>query len=394
MLALSDLLTATTTAQAETLILNTAASLGLPVTAWQPGGVVRSLIKVIAYVYATLTAILVIAIGGGFLETAAAGWLTLLARNVYGVERITATFASAPNALRLTNGGGGLYVIAPGDLIVSATIGGVKRTYRNTSGGTLTPGPTTTLDLDIQALESGAGSTVAPGAITTLETVLLGVTCTNTVSVIGQDEEPDSDLRERCRDKLGTLSPNGPKGAYRYYAKSATLDGTAIGVRHVRIPTPPGDGSLTVIVATDSGAVSGTVGDTTTALGVIDYDIQNNAVPEGVGPVTVQSASTLNVAVAATIYVDKAASLSDADVKAAADAALGVYLARVPIGGLIKTQGKLFVNALEAVIRSASPHIVTVNVTSPAADVTVVSTAKPVYSGPGVFAVNQIDPEA
>src|ERR1700676_3358745 len=270
MLALDDLLLAPTADQAEQTMLGLAASLGLPVTAWQKGGVARSIIKIMATVYAAFAAVIVLAIGGGFLDYAVSGWLTLLARNVYNVTRIDATFATAAQGIQLSNSGGGKYDVAPGDLSFSATINGTKYLYRNTSAGTLQPGPGTTLLLDVEAVEIGAASNAAPGAITTLETTLLGVAVTNIVPVLGQDAESDEALRQRCRDSLGALSPNGPKAAYAYVAKSAVRNDVSIGVTRVKIPTPPGDGSLSVYVASASGPVAGAVGDLTTDLGVVD----------------------------------------------------------------------------------------------------------------------------
>src|SRR6185369_2301132 len=198
MLSLSDLISPMTPEQAEAAILATAVNLGFPVTSWKKGGVALSIVAVVAWVYSTFTQIAVLAIGGGLLEYSTAGWLTLLARNCYGVERITATFAKAALGITLTNDGGGLYEIEPGQLTFSAIIGGVKRTYRNTSGGTLSPGPGTTLKLDISANEIGAGSNASPGTITTMDTVLLGVSCSNDILVLGQDEEKDEPLRQRC----------------------------------------------------------------------------------------------------------------------------------------------------------------------------------------------------
>jgi len=325
-LAIDSLLKPLTTDEAEASILAVAASLGLPITAWQKGGVARSIILILATVYAAFTAIIALAIGGGFLDYAVGGWLTLLARNVYNVERIEATFATAAQAVRLTNTGGGQYDIAPGDLTFSALIYGQKKLYRNTSSGTLLSGPGQTLLLDVQAVEVGAASSAVPGAIDTLETTLLGVTCTNVSAVLGQDAETDPALRIRARESLGALSPHGPKDAYRFIAKSAKrADGSSCGVTRIAIPTPPGDGSLTVYVATSSGAVAGTVGDLTTDLGIIDADIQRLVVPEGVGPVTVISATEHGFTVAADIYVDKGAGISSALVGVVVSTALRDY---------------------------------------------------------------------
>ena len=381
MLSLSDLLQALTPAQAQAIILGLCAQLGLPVTSWQSGGVALTIISVIAQVYSAFTQVIVTAVGGGLLDYAVGGWLTLLARNVYNVTRIPATLASAPQAMLLTNGGGGQYIIAAGDLTFSQTIGGVKYLYTTTSGGTLASGPGTTLTLDVAAVTSGSTSSAAPNTITTLETTLLGVTCTNTVPVLGQDAELDPALRQRCRNALGALSPNGPKQAYYYVATSATLNGVSCGVTRVKIPTPPGDGSLTVYVATSSGALSGTVGDLTTPLGVVDNLIQNNVVPEGVGPVTVASATPHSVAITGDVYVNVAGNLVTSDVQVAVDAAMTAYFSVLPIGGQVAGIGKVFINGLIGVIENSSPWIVYATISSPSADVSMGVGDVPVYGG-------------
>ena len=374
MLSLGDLLSAVTPAQAQAIILSLCATLGLPVTSWQSGGIARTIIAVLAQVYSAFTQVIVLAVGGGLLDYAVAGWLTLLAANVYNVTRIPATLASAAQAMLLTNGGGGQYIVAPGDLTFSQTVGSTKYLYTNTSGGTLLAwsgtGPQPTLTLDVAAVTSGSASSANPNTITTLETTLLGVTCTNTISVIGQDAELDPALRIRCRNSLGALSPNGPKQAYFYVATSATLaSGVSCGVTRCKIPTPPGDGSLTLYCATATGVLTGTIGDTTTFLGMVDYQIQNNVVPEGVGPVTTASASAHSIALAADVYVNVAGNQSTADIQAAIDAAMGVYFPTLPIGGQVAGVGKVFLNALLGVLENASPWILYATLSAPSVDV-------------------------
>jgi Baseplate J-like protein len=376
-ITLADLLTAVTADQAEATILAVCKTFGLPVTSWQSGGIARTIIKVMAKVYAAFTTLIVLAVGGGFLDYSAGGWLTLLAKNVYNVDRISAFFVAAKDGIQLTNAAGGQYLIEPGDLTFSATLGGVKKTFKNTSGGLLdiVGNPGAVLTLDIQAEEVGAASSAAPGTILTLETVLLGVSVTNPIAVLGQDEELDPALRERCRDSLGALSPNGPKAAYRYIAKSAKFpDGTSCGVTKVKIPTPPGDGSLVVYVAGDSGAITGNVGDLSTALGIVEDDIQNKVVPEGVGPVGVVSAANHAIAITYTVYVDQAAGLTTQAVKDLVQAALVAFFKALPINGIA---GYVRVNALIGAIENASPYILYATIASPGADVVIATSEVP-----------------
>ncbi len=73
-----------------------------------------------------------------------------------------------------------------------------------------------------QADVAGSSSTSAPGTITTTTTTNIGVTCTNLTSLTGSAAESNSALVTRCRAKTGSLSPDGPSGAYKFFALAAS----------------------------------------------------------------------------------------------------------------------------------------------------------------------------
>jgi phage-related baseplate assembly protein len=389
-LPLSSLVKKLTVDEAAATILAIAVTIGFPATAFQPGGVAAKLLKVAAQVYAFATQVWYVIAAGGFLDYSEGNWLTLLAFQVYRVPRIEATFA--PGEITLTNTSDEQFIFRPNDLILGHATS--KKRYYNTEGGTLEPagdpGGGDVLTLDIRAFESGPGSNAIAGAITVMVTSFLGVTCTNAAGLVGQSEETDPDLRQRCRDKLGSLSPNGPKRAYHYFAKSAVrADGSSCGVTRVRIPLPPGDGTLDVIVASESGAVPGTVGDETTDLGIVNRDIQAYATPIGVTP-TVLSATNHVINIAADIYVDVEANLTDAEVQAGADTRMQAYFRTLPIAGQIVGTGKVFKNGIEGEIKaSLATGVITVDVTTPAADVTIAGTGVPVL-GTMIWTVHQV----
>jgi uncharacterized phage protein gp47/JayE len=342
-------------------------AMGLPVTSWQEGGVARTIVAIVAVIFAGFTQLMALAIRSQFLDLAEGIWLTLLANRVYGVDRLEATYATT--TLTIDNAAGGLYSFEPDELIIfnSAT----KARFTNAAAVTINP-LATGVEVAIRALEAGTGSTSAPGTIDSFETVYLGLTCTNATSAVGLNGESDPLLRERCRDSLGARSPNGPKAAYRYWAKTAKrANGTPVGVTRVRLPTPTGDGGLSVIVAGASGAISGDANDPLTDLGAVAKSIWDNAVPEGIGVVSVASASNLVVAVTATVYVDSAANLSNDDVSSMASVALQDYFPATPIAGFIisPATGKIFRNALVGQIEKADKAIIKADVTLPASDV-------------------------
>lgn len=86
-----------------------------------------------------------------------------------------------------------------------------------TSGGTVNVCSSGVFAADV----AGPGSTSSPGTIEQLVTSLSGVTCTNLESFVGTDWESNLALAERCRLKIQSLSPNGPSGAYAFFAVSA-----------------------------------------------------------------------------------------------------------------------------------------------------------------------------
>lgn len=359
------------------------AQTGLPTTSWQEGAVVRTIIAIIAATIAGFTSLMSIVVRGTIVELAEGVWLTLLALYVYNVTRIPATFATG--SYTLTNSGGGIYTVAAGDLIVRDPT--TDKTFTNVAGFTLGAGAT--LSITIIATEVGADSSAAPGAITSFVSTFNGVSGTNPVALLGADEETDPELRIRCIDSLGALSPNGPAGAYAFIAKSATrADGSSIGVNRVSVSANSSLGQVTVYVATDSGAVPGTTGNTTTDLGRVEDAIMRLAVPVGITP-TVASAVPITIAIAANVYVRASDNLVAADVIAAVQAHLATFFAAAPIGGFVVGGiGNIFLDQLRGELKAAVPGIFHAVIATPAADVVIAANAVPVL-GVAVITVTQ-----
>lgn len=366
-MTLDDLITPLTRAEIEAAIYAALEASGASTTSWKSGAVVRTLITGTAIVLAASSQLQAAIAKSGFLALATGDWLTLVAFYVYGVTRDIGSFASG--YITLDNTGGGVYSGAIGDLVVTNTTTG--KSYRNTAAFSIGSMETGVI-VAVEALELGADSTAAPGDIDAFETVLLGVTVSNAAALVGTDEEDDATLRLRCLEKTGTLSPNGPRDAYAYVARS-TLDstGAAIGVTRVRT-IADGVGGVDVYLATGSGGVTGTVGDETTDLGAIDAAIQEMAAPLAI-TATVQTATALAVAVTYELWLLDTITLTESEIDDAIALALTTYLSAVPIGGYIisPASGRIYVSALESVIGSAVEGVIEVVVTAPAADIAV-----------------------
>ena len=389
MATLAELTTPLTTAEIEQSIYDAIEALGVSTTSWKPGAVARTIIAGVSIVLAAFSTLQALIAESGFLELSSGDWLTIVAREVYAVERNVGTFAAGD--LTLDNTAGGVHAPGIGDVIaLNSTTG---KTYRNTVAFNLLAFETGKI-VPFEAIEIGADSTSAPGTIDTLETVLLGVTVTNAAALVGQDPETDAGLRTRSLAKTGTLSPNGPSDAYLFVALSAeTTAGAPAGVTRLT-DTPDGEGNVSVLVADGSGSLTGSVGDPATPLGAVDEAIQTQTVPLAV-TATVASATPLAIAVTYEAWVKSTVGLTGSQISTAIALALTNYFASVPIGGLSKTVGGstfVFTDAIKSVIGNAvgETNLIDLDLTVPAADVAVTSSKAPVAGTITVTAINLV----
>jgi uncharacterized phage protein gp47/JayE len=373
--SINDLTRPLTTEELKSAIYEYIAATGTKTTNWKPGAVVRTIVAVLAFVLAAFSVLTSLLAKSGFLELSSGAWLTLVARYVYGVERDTGSFATG--FVTLDNAGGGVYSGDPDDLLFTNPTTG--KSYRNAAAYSIGSGETGVV-VAIRAVELGSASTSGTEEITQLETPLVGVTCTNAAAVVGTDPETDESLRARCVEQTGAASPNGPRDAYAFFAKSARrADGTSVGVTRVN-PVPDGLGGIDVYVATASGTVTGTSGDPSTDLGAVAKAIHENAEPLAITP-EVQSATPLSIAVTYELWVRSTTGLTSAQVEDLVEAALIAFMAAAPIGGWVisPATGKIYVSAIRAAIASALPDgsLVRIDVTLPAADVDVETNEAP-----------------
>lgn len=356
-LTLSQLLIQETKAQIYAIGLELAEAVGLDTTTWQVGDPTRSLYSLVSDTLARVEEVVAVAIAGGLLDYAEGAWLTLLAKQVYNVDRVEATYATTD--VVLTNVGGGVYDFDAGDITVQNTSTG--KTYHSTTGGHLGAGGT--LTITVEADEAGSDSSAGAGEIDDLVTTVLGVTVSNATAAIGLDEESATSLRQRCRDKLGALSPSGPRAAYSYVARASDLTGTT-GVTRCRVYADSDTGEVLVYVAGPAGAVSSDDRD------AVEDAIIEWAVPLCITP-TVASASNVTVAVTYTLWVYRSVNKTEAEVKAAVEDALEEMFSAREIGGDIltgDTTGNLYKSLIESTIRSTFDQAFRVSVSSPVGD--------------------------
>lgn len=363
-------------------------TLGLPVTSWQPGDPTRSLGFLEATELETLESIVTGYIQSGFLDYASGIWLTIVAQQVFNVAVPQPTYATT-TTLILTNTSGYVYDIDAGDLTLANSSSGA--TYTNTTGGTLpgisgsTPG---TLTLTVVATAAGSASSAGAGEIDTIVSTLLGVTCANVTAAIGLDLQAAATTVQQCRNKLSSLSPGGPGGAYSYVALTSALTGVT-DVTQAREYDDSETGDVTLYIAGPSGAVSG---DDVIA---VQNAVNQYATPLCITP-TVISAVNVVVPITYTLWIYSNVNQTAAQIEATVETALENFFVARPIGGDIippATAGALYASMIESVIGQVFPvQTFRVLVTLPAVETTALTQGQVVALGTITPTINLISP--
>jgi hypothetical protein len=353
-LSVQDLTTPVTRQQVQASIYNVLASVGVDTTAWSSGSVVRTMIVGVSVVLAAFSQLMALLARAGFLALSSGDWLTLVAKYVYNVERIEASFASG--VLYVSNSSGASYGLDPGDLIVANANG---FTFRNLAAIVVGPGASNIV-VDIAATEAGSASTSNPGSITRVVSSLNGVTCTNPASLVGLDAEGDTALRARASESLGALSPMGPWDAYTAAIHNAKrADGSSLGVTRIRLKAD-GYGRLYVYMATAAGAVPGS------DVIIADTAVQRWAAPQAITAI-VNSATAYLIPVTYTVWMYNTSGLTEQQIKDTIASALTAFMETQPIAGNVigADPGRVFTDAIRAAISNARPEIFHVEVTAP-----------------------------
>lgn len=254
---LASLLAPRTPAQARDAMLSALGAAGFPVTSWREGGVARTLVELAAEGVTQAWALAAAVARGALLVYAEGDWLTELARSHFAVDRAPATFTAG--YVRLTAApGAGPYTVAAAALVVSDG----TRYYRSTNATAVTVPAGSYVDVPVRAEGAGAAynqptlnvlvSPALPGVAVTSPNYGAG---SSWRTADGRDVETDADLRARCVARWATLGRGATEAAYRYIATSCPA---APGVTRAAVVAGPGDGTLTLYLATSSGPASPT----------------------------------------------------------------------------------------------------------------------------------------
>ena len=367
-LSIDDLITEETPDSSLSSILSIAVALGFPVTDWQPTGMLRNIAVLMAHKASDLSRLVALIGRMGFLELAERGWLTMLAKATYNVDRIPATFAQT--SLTLTNASVAAFD-APALSLHFVTPLGLSFTNLNV----VHVNASSAASIPIRAEVAGAaGGTTGAGSITALATPVIGLTMTNAAGLVGYDEESDANLRQRCRDKIGSLSFGGPAGAYAYAVKTAL---TVAPISRATVTAIATNGHVRVVIATSGGAP------TSSDLAIAATAAQAYA-PQGV-TVDVVAAVEHPITFTGDVWVS-GSSLTDAQITQAVASSLTGYMSARPIGGDVIPPATTGIVDREAMVARmyALQGTVKATLTAPAADVPLsaleVPTVGPMFS--------------
>jgi hypothetical protein len=343
-----------------------------PVTAWQAGSVPRTLVAIDSRAIASLATVQQQLAAGAYLRTASGPWLTLRARETYGLERFEATAAKGLATLS-DAGNAGPFTISPGGMTIASANG-----LRYTNAATLTLPQGGTVSGTWEAETPGAAYNVGNGSITSIVAGNLpGVTVDNPdpgggtwLTTQGTDEESDESLIIRCEARWPSLGADvaAPTAVFDGWARTA---GAGQVTRTAVAASPTVPGQVDIYLAGPSGAVSG---------GVVT-DVQNY-IDARVGltsSANVVAGSNVVITPVATVTYDSTVTTVPA-IQAALTTNFTEFIQQHPMGtdgaGTVKVYLDEIREQITAVpgVRSASP------ISSPASDTSLTTGQVPTLS--------------
>ena len=355
-LTIDELLAVETSDDIRANIVQTLVALNIRADLWRPGGMASTLLTSVCDKLGAFSTLLNQGISSGYLPSATGAWLTIKAAYDFNVQRVEPTFATGE--VTLTNVGSNIYSFDVGEVtFLNST---TKQEYTNTDPVALGVGPVSQT-VGVQCTTQGTIGNAAPGQIDSLVTSMVDVTVGNAEAVAGQDEQSDSDLRDACMNKLGSLSVRGPRTAYKWAVSIAVNSlGNPVNINRVSVTNASHTGDVTVVLASPSGAPISI--DVTAAAASIEQNARPSAVT-----VTTLAAAEVPYTASLTVWAKAIAGLSADTIQSAAEAALTTFFSDYDIGGLPATvsgstisQG-VFRSAVEGEIKAANAAIFAVD---------------------------------
>lgn len=304
----------------------------------------------------------------GYQDTASGMALTRRSRSTFSNDRLGSVRARGRVLLSDAGGVGPLTIPAGSRAFIPTETPHLR--WRSVSSVEI-PLNAEDVEVTIEAEVGGTRHNAVPVDTTwELAPVLAGIEVTNPapdgeddwITTPGVEEEEDPVLRQRNRDKWSTLGGNSPRAAYDYWARSSTFadTGEPVGITRARTEAdPPGDGTLTVYVAAESGTA--TPEQVEAAQSYIDARHPPTAAP------TVEAAEVNSFSIEVDVLAISGSTVTEEEIEEVIDQ----YIDSLPIGGIDHggVYGVVPRGDLEFLIKELAPEqILKVEVTSPASD--------------------------
>ena len=157
-------------------LINLLQANGFDATDWNSGSESRTLLEVESFTLSELWNVVTLIAKGMYIDTATGGWLTLLAKSQFQLDRIAAEYTRGVATFSLVPGLGPR-TINPGDIIVSDGLGHNFITDNPVPVNLTTLNPSAIIPIISQT--TGADNNVAAGSITTINQGPADITVTN-----------------------------------------------------------------------------------------------------------------------------------------------------------------------------------------------------------------------
>lgn len=223
-----------------------------PLSNFNPGSVIRTLVEVIAFAIAELYGLVAAVIKQGFLATATGFWLDLKVRE-YGLTRKPAIMTRGMVTFGRRRALGTNVTIPAGVIVTTLTDqNGRQFRFVTTEAVVLQSGQAEVL-VPVQAEKSGAAWNVGAGAIQKLTVYVSGIDYVRNdggwITAEGADTETDEELRRRGFLAWAELARGGTRDAYISWALSVP------GVKNAFVDDtlPRGQGTVDVYVISTAG---------------------------------------------------------------------------------------------------------------------------------------------
>jgi uncharacterized phage protein gp47/JayE len=362
-LNLTDLQTPVTKESVRTVVLDLLACLNFPVDSWQDESAARSFVETQSHLLATQSQSVATLALMVFLPTATGDFQDALVASHFDMTRNPAVAAVFDVAM--VNSGAATHNVTPGSVLLKASNGAI---FQSNESATITANATTTVEF-IAQIPAAAGN-VGPQDLE-LVTPLAGVVAEydGALIIAGADRESDTKLRERAVAKWAALRIEKVDLGLVSLAREASPSVHGVSVDS---DNPRGPGTVDVYLSSETGTIGGA--DLALVQTALDGALFGTGTEEEAGLALAAPLQTVNLA--ATVYVRGA---TEADALARLAAAWDDFLLDVPLGGFDLSPGPINViqraQIVAALVSLSYPDtanpIVSIDVTTPAADVAV-----------------------